>query len=205
MRTEYRVDYDERGHVERFQQIGGDELVAYQRRKRGESLRTLIKEAQPALLTAIPEALRRASFHEPLYCLVLNYRSVEQYFPPYLLPGFAGERETLLARGERWQIWRPLPNSHDPWPLYPIVDPEALECCARLEQAIQTAQAWDLAARALRALGRDLSALDWSAIMPVTPDFVVYALDYEDDALPALRISAPPAQLRAWRQLGMLD
>jgi hypothetical protein len=40
--------------------------------------------------------------------------------------------------------------------------------------------------------------------VPVTTDFVVYAFNFEDDFLPALRASASPAQLRAWRQRGML-
>jgi hypothetical protein len=202
--TEYRVEYDAQGRVERIVRSGEREEVAYQRRKSGESLSALLKAANAALHSAIPEAMRRAAFPEPLYCLVLNFRSVTQYYPPYLLPGFARERDRQLAAGDLSQVWRPLPTSRQAWPLYPINDSSALEACARAEHAINTAEAWDQAERSLRALARDLHRLDWSALMPVTPDFVVYALNYEDDAMPALRASASAAQLRSWRQRGLL-
>jgi hypothetical protein len=88
-----------------------------------------------------------------------------------------------------------------------ITDPDTLEICGQLEQEIQAGSKWDTATCILRDVTAALTRHDWSGILDTTPDFVIFAIDWEmegDDLAAVLGASASQEQLREWKDKGWL-
>jgi hypothetical protein len=106
--------------------------------------------------------------------------------------------------GARFSIFCPIAESD--WFLT-IDDPETLEICQVLDQEIRAGEKWNTATSILRDVARILTRHDWSSILTVTPDFVVFALDAEIEGgrmVNVLRGSVSNGQIQEWVDKGWL-
>ncbi len=203
------VSYDGKGSVEQIKAIGKDyERVLYRKPLRGQTLTSVLAAAQSGLAEAIPQVLAQAKFTELLYCVELWYRAADFYFPPVIIPGFERDRQRILANKppqEWWQVWTPELDRNQPFPPYPTTDPAVLETCERAEQEIHTREAWNQGRKVLEGMAKVLTDRDWSGILEVTADFVVFAIDHELTPIEeALKASVPRQQIDEWRSKGWL-
>jgi hypothetical protein len=203
--------YDETGKLWRIQRVSseGAAAVVYQKRAPGETFKSIRAAATQKMIAAVVERLRAAHITEKLCCVELSYRAVEHYFPPNIVLGPESHRQQLLDSGNpdaRYYIFTPVLQAHPDNILWlEISDPDTLEACQRLGQEIQTGEKWTTATRILREVAAALTQYDWTGILDITPDFVVFAIDHEmDDLEAALRASATPEQIREWKKKGWL-
>jgi hypothetical protein len=172
----------------------------YQRAKKGESLSALAKRVGARLLRSIPESLAATKLSGQVYCLVLIYH--DRYAPPDLVVGMERDRDRLLARHgaeARYHLFVP----SEPW--VQVWDPDFEAEYSLFEQRVSTTEGWDLARSMLRRAAEGLARRDWAGIMEVTPDFVVYAADYEaDDIAEAIAASNEPSRVAELRARGWL-
>jgi hypothetical protein len=179
------------------------ELV-YARPPSGFSLDDACGAIQLELLTSIPEAVRELEIDEPAYCVALAYMPGEPI------------RATLhvgVDRGRReWMAQLHATEGDTPWP-EEVWSPGDMDydCDIRLEriadlvrlvrQELTLADADEpLAARGsqrdrslLCAVAAELNTRAWADVLPVTDDFLVYAVDYElIDLDDNLRACMPP-------------
>jgi hypothetical protein len=142
------------------------------------------------------------------YCIELSYRSVTNYFPPGIILGPETYRQNLLNSNNpeaRYYVFTPIFHRPEQW--LQITDPDALEYCGLLEQEIQAKSRWETATNILRDVAAVLTRYDWTGILDITPDFVVYAIDHEmegDDLGNVLSASASNEQLLEWKKKGWL-
>lgn len=203
--------YDEAGKLQRIERVFGDGRteIAYQRRMKGETFQTIRAAAVEKMTDAIVERLRAARITEKVYSIELAYRTVAHHFPPYLVLGLESHRQQLLASGDpdaRYYVFTPVMNARpDNGLWFDITDPDTLTHCQRLEQEIRMGEKWSTATRILREVAAALTHYDWTGILDITPDFVVFAIDHEIDNLEtALRASVSKEQIREWKKKGWL-
>jgi hypothetical protein len=208
--AEERLTYDGAGKLLRIDRVSPDgrSQLVYQKRAKGETFASIRQAATEKLVEAIVETLRAADLREPLYCIELSYLSGNRPFPPCIIPGPESRRQALLASadpGARHLLFSQVFRDPETW--LEIDEPGVLEACARLEQEIEAGQRWTAATRVLRDVAATLSHRDWTGILDVTPDFVVYAIDHElegDRLEQVLRASTSADQIREWKRKGWL-
>jgi hypothetical protein len=203
------VKYDSAGQViEIISESDDHKRVVYRKPRRGDTFKSLVEDATAKLVETIPNMIAAANFREPIYSLHLSYRSVSYYFPPHFTVGLEANRQRWLiesAEEARWKVWYPALHQPDLFGEQPITDRATLEACERLEQAIQSTEAWDKGRKAVRDVSKALAKVEWASIAPVTSDFIVYTLDYkEDEVEDALRLTATKAQINVWKKMGLL-
>lgn len=203
--------YGEDGRLFRIERLweGGQKQVLYQKRRKDQTFQDIRQVAVQRLVGAIIERLRTAEIRERLYCVELNYQSALAHFPPVVVPVPESYRQELIrtASGKvHPDIFLPVIMEKERY--LEISDPQTLEACQALEQEIQAGQKWNTATRILRELAATLTRYDWSGILDVTPDFVVFALDPElegDNLTAVLSSSVSKDQIREWKNKGWLD
>lgn len=203
-----QLTYDETGKLKRIDRVfdNGRKQVIYQKRSKGQSFQAIREEATHKIIQAIVQRINAANIQETIYCIDLYYQQAIKHFPPYLTPVPERYRLELLQSGDptaQFNIFCPIFNE---WFLE-IDDPETLEICQLLEQEIQTGEKWDIATRILRDVAAALTLYDWSGILNVTPDFVVFTLDPEmegDHLVEVLSSSVPKKQIQEWIDKGWL-
>jgi hypothetical protein len=209
--VEERFTYDEAGKLQRIEKTfsNGVTEIAYQRRSKGETFQSMRTAAVAKMIDATIERLRTAQITERLYCIELAYQAGEHHFPPSIVLGLESHRQQLLASGDpdaRYSLFAPVMEArpdNDLW--LEITDPDTLTLCQRLEQEIQISEKWTTATRILREVAATLTHYDWTGILDVTPDFVVFAIDPEIDNLEtALRASVSKEQIWEWKKQGWL-
>jgi hypothetical protein len=199
--------YNPSGQIEQIEarQDTGKTFILYRRPEKHQTARSLGRSLKARLLDVIPEIWASAGTEETLYCMVLYYRA--SYFPPYCIPGYDRDRQAALMQNDpegRYFLWTPVGDDVSERP-FQITDPDVLELCRLYEQEITAQDKGTDALRLLRQLGKALTKFDWSGKLPVTSDFVVYAMDYEiDDLEECLRASVPKAQIVKWKKRGLL-
>ena len=160
------------------------------------------------MVEAIVQKLRATNIKERLYCIELAYQTASHYFPPAIIPGLESYRQGLLNsadRDARYYLFAPALQGKD-WFLE-IDDPDVLEICEVLELEIDAHEKWTTATQILREVSAALTHYDWTNILEVTPDFVVFAIDPElegDQLERVLRASASKEQIRDWKKKGWL-
>ncbi len=160
------------------------------------------------MVPAVVGILKEANIKEKLYCIELSYQGVLHHFPPAIIPGLESYRQGLVSSGKfekKYEIFAPVLQGED-W-FFEITDPDTLAACQQLEQEIQAGEKWDAATQILRQLAAELTHYDWSSILDVTPDFVVFAIDHEmegDQLEAVLKESASKEQIREWKKKGWL-
>jgi hypothetical protein len=209
-RAEERFSYDDAGkllRIERHNENGQRQLL-YRKREKGQTFKSIREAATKKMIEAIIERLRAENISEKLCCIELIYQSGLSYFPPPIFIGRDEDRQQLLAGNNpdaRYYLFAPGLMGESRY--LEITNPGTLEICSQLEQEIQTSQKWDTAVGILRDVAAALTRFDWSEILDVTPDFVVFAIDWEmegDHLAEILGASASKDQLREWKAKGWI-
>ncbi|MBN1200584.1 MAG: hypothetical protein JXJ20_01890 [Anaerolineae bacterium] len=207
-RIEERFCYDEAGRLARIEghYENGWTRTVYRRRVRGQSFKSIREATTNKLVEAVIERLRAEAITDTLCCIELAYRTVTNHFPPYIMLGPQGRRQALLDSGDPdARFWVFTPGMYDQSLWLEITDPATLQLCQQMEQEIQMGQRWETATDILRDVAAALTRHDWSGILDVTPDFVVFAIDHEmDDLVEALSASVSQEQIAAWQAKGWL-
>jgi hypothetical protein len=212
--TPYKAEehffYDDAGKLVRIEQVdehGGRQLL-YKQRGKGQNFKSIRQAAIQKLIPAIANRLREEHISEKLCYIELFYQSGSSHFPPTIFLGREKDRQELLTsdnKENRYFIFAP-GMTGKPWSL-DLTDPDVLDICSQLEQEIQSSQKWDAATSILRQVAAGLTRYDWRDIIEVTPDFVVFAIDWEvegDHLAEVLASSVSQAQLSEWRARGWL-
>jgi hypothetical protein len=208
--AEESFSYDDAGKLLRIERRyeSGERQILYQRREKGQTLKSLQENATQKMIAAIVERLQAENIRQKLCCIELSYRTVSRYFPPLILLGFDEDRQRLLASGDaqdRYSAFAPALLGQIRY--LEINDPEALEICSQLEGEILSRQRWRTATSILRNVAAALTRYDWNGILNTTADFVVFAIDWEmeGDQLPAvLGASVSKEQINEWKIKGWL-
>jgi hypothetical protein len=207
---EEHLSYDHTGKLLRIEGFyeDGSSRVLYRKRQKNQTFNSIRKIATQKMIEAIIGRLRTENIKEKLYCIELSYRSVTNYFPPGIILGPETYRQNLLNSNNpeaRYYVFTPIFHRPEQW--LQITDPDALEYCGLLEQEIQAKSRWETATNILRDVAAVLTRYDWTGILDITPDFVVYAIDHEmegDDLGNVLSASASNEQLLEWKKKGWL-
>jgi hypothetical protein len=209
-KAEEQFFYDGAGRLLRIEQLNesGQRRLLYKKREKGQTFRSIRQAATQKLIESIVQRLRAENISEKLCCINLFYQSGSSHFPPTIFLSRDADRQKLLASNNpeaKYYIFNP-GLIGEPWYLE-ITDPDTLEICSQLEQEIQSDQKWDAATGILREVAAALTHFNWSNILNITPDFVVFAIDWEvegDRLADVLRTSASKDQLREWKAKGWL-
>jgi hypothetical protein len=196
-----RVSYDSSGALAGIDRtwLDGTVQTVFRPRRPGQTIAALRQAAVAELVEALPRIIGAAGFGERVYCIELSYRDVERYFPPLITLGF--ERDRGRARDPSL-VFRPLLTGGR---VIELPDPDALASCRQFDQEVLTSQRWQLGGRMLREAAAALTRRDWTGVLDVTDDFVVFALDPEATELEdALAASVPRERITEWKARGWL-
>lgn len=189
--------------------------VVYKRSQTPLGYAALCRLVEERLLVAVPRAVERAAIDETAYCLVLAYDAgASEPLPPLLGVGLVRERDELLASAREGPLpsllWNPAEFSlYDDELLALDTDTAAgrdLEsaCEALTAQMLRRGRGADVG-RLLSRVAWELSGRDWSASLPVSDDFVIYATDLALTELSRnMAASLFPERLRELRRRGWL-
>jgi hypothetical protein len=202
--------YDESGKLQRIERINESSLkqVVYQKRQKSQTFHSLRQAAIQKMVEAIIDRLQSAKIKEQIYSIELFYQSALHHFPPALVVFPEGYRQKIIQSKTRdflYQVFLPA-NPATQWFLE-ITNPETLEICGILEWEIQASGKWQTATLILREVAAYLTKYDWSNILSVTPDFVVFAIDPEmegHDLISILSSSVSMGQIQEWKEKGWL-
>lgn len=220
--------YDDAGQV-RLNTVLTAQPVAeptYVRPPAGFTTEAASRTVHEELIKQIPAAVRRLEIDKSVYCIVLGYTD-QRPLDVIAHVGLAEERRGWLAEhpgtggsvtgdggGEFPGLWwSPCEFSTDT-----PIDLDAVEDTARLlEQELWLVDPDDdpefYAPESLSegvrvllcAVAAELNAYDWSRILPITDDFVAYAVDWElTDFERNMPACVPPARLAILRERGLL-
>ncbi len=200
------AEHDGGGLVRVVEVAGSRSKVRYERPPAGFDLDVACRAVEDALVTSIADAVPRLSIDGPAACVALSYtRSEALSFEVYAAT--ADERADLAALDAQ-AAWSPaeFETSTD------IDLDEAVPVrLVRQELALLDADDHDVAAgsevarRLMFAVAARLNRNDWSNTLPVTDDFVVYAVDLElVDLERNLTDCLPPDRLALLRARGLL-
>ncbi len=158
--------------------VGQETELKYERPPADFTVEQACQTMHRELVTQVPAAVRELGIDEPAYCVALAYFP-EDPLDIMVYVGAADERE------DGSDIWSPADMGADTMPdLSAVADTMRL-----LAQELTLAEDWERARDLLCAVAAELNTQDWSQVLPVTDDFVVYAVDFEltdlDNNLPA--------------------
>jgi hypothetical protein len=187
---------DENGKVTLESEIEPDGTVKlYQLRKdgsryllgqplpKGVTVKSLAETVRKRLLKVIPGMVKGLKLKEPAYCVALAYDGEgNDVLGPSVGIGLESERKKWLAeRGkDAWQlIWNPAEFQHYEKPHTQLEDEELEQASDWLNEALANRESAAPAVKLLVEVAADLEKLDWSKILKITPDFCVYAVDFE--------------------------
>lgn len=149
----------------------------------GMTVKKLTETIRKRLLETIPVTVKAAKNKEPVYCVALAYDGEgNEALPPCLGIGLESERNGWLkAHGKdaKHTIWNPAEFKHYEKDHTQLDDDELGEACEWLNGELENKGSHAPAKRLLVEVAAELNKLDWSKIAKVTPDFVVYAVDFE--------------------------
>jgi hypothetical protein len=192
----YLAEYDGAGALRRITYEGRPVYVAPRR-----SLEELVGEVKERLVEAIPEALAAVALPEPAYALALGFNksSSEELLPPQLGLGLESNRRHFAAERDRESIWNPIlfPDAPEPseFPLDFPLDEGLEEAVLQLRALLLERDDVGPVESLLVDVAKALNARDWSTVLPVTEDFIVYPVDYEDPSWRPYMARAVPERI----------
>lgn len=180
-----------------------------QRLPKGTTLRSLKETIRNRLLSLIPPLVASANITEPLYCVALAYDGEgNDPLPPAIGLGLDSERQRWKTEQgkQAWQwIWNPAEFHHYEKAHTQLEDDVLEEACDYLNARISEKGSVDPAAKILVEVAAKLNRSDWPTAIQRTPDFMVYAVDFElADLRKNFRAILPPDKLAALQQAGLL-
>ncbi len=203
---EFTFEYNPLGRVRRITLEGKDSEgnvtgreVVYQRKKKGETLKTLSSYLQGKLVVDIREILTQAAIPEEVYCLLLAYDEENEPLPPWLALGHELERREIVAQwGDKagCELW--IPAQFPGFGNLQLTSSETVEASRLMNQMLIQRENAKPAIDLLNRVASDLAAQDWDGILNTTDDFVVIAVDLPgDDLLKNAKKSVSPALLKS--------
>ncbi|MEY9932445.1 hypothetical protein ABH926_007096 [Catenulispora sp. GP43] len=172
--------YDDEGLVrlEISERLGSPQ-VKYERPPVGFTVEDAWATVQQELLTQIPRSVRDLAIDTPAYCIALMYDERADPTDFTIHVGLDEDRRVHLAdKPDSDVIWSPADMAHET-----SVDLGAVSDVARLLAQELTLTCSDMGRGLLCAMASLLSAADWITVLPITKDFVVYAVDVEMEHL----------------------
>ncbi|MCG5468899.1 hypothetical protein LADH09A_002799 [Micromonospora sp. LAH09] len=200
------AEHDDRGLLRLVQTTGNESRVLYTRPPANFDLDAACRAIEDLLVALIPDAAARLDVDDRIACLALSYAR-----PTQLSIGISvateAERADLSAIDAQ-AAWAPEDFETNTDIDLDDTGPSRL---VRQELALIDADDYDVAAgseigrRLFCAVAARLNLHDWSATLPVTDDFVVYAVDLElVDLERNLTSCLPPDRLAQFHERGLL-
>jgi hypothetical protein len=128
--------------------------------------------------------------------------------PPTLGVGLVREREGWLGAKKAEAaalLWNPAEYQHYERDSLSLKDEKLFALCSKANREIATKDKWSAGRSLLTRVAASLRAVDWPPILPVSEDFVVYAVDFELASLrKALRGAARPEDFKRWVREGLV-
>ncbi|WP_139218043.1 hypothetical protein [Micromonospora phaseoli] len=174
------AEHDDRGLVRVVEVMGRRSEVRYERPPAGFDLEAACRSIKDALIMLIPDAVARLAVDGPAACVALSYdRSDALSFEVH---GATEEERAALAAIDAQAAWSPADFG-----ARADVDLDGAGSVRLVRQELALLDADDLDAaagseagrRLLCAVAAQLNHRDWSNMLPVTDDFVVYPVDLE--------------------------
>lgn len=200
------AEHDDRGLVRVVEVMGRRSEVRYERPPAGFDLEAACRTIEGAFLTLIPDAVARLGVDGPAACVALSYdRSATLSIEVHAA---TEDERTALATIDAQTAWSPAD-----FEARAEVDLDAAASLRLVRQELALLDAGDLDAAAGSEVGRRLlcavaarlNLRDWSDILPVADDFVVYPVDCElVDLERNLTDCVPPDRLARLRERGLL-
>lgn len=190
----FHFDYDGGGVTIRS---GGS--VIY--KKPAEPMAKTLKKVTEQLLERIPTLVARAKkkLDGPAFCLALTYddESYDGFIPPTLVLGQEKERRAWHRKKSSELLWDPQQLAlYDHDDLDWDDDDPLLALGEAVGHQLRAAGSSEPARKVLQAVAKKLNAYPWKSVIPVTADFVVYAIDLEGAHLePNMKASVPTPRL----------
>lgn len=206
------LEYNDAGEVVAVTQVEQDGTRGYRFRKlpKGLTVKSLLETARGWLMKEIPRAVARAAIKEPVYCLALAYDGEGNgVLPPVLGFGLESERKQWIERHGRkapQYIWNPAEFHHYEKDHTQLGDDSAFaEQCELLNQALEARESDAPARKLLNEVAAALARTNWTGKLKRSPDFVVYAVDFEmSDLRKNLKAVVPPGRLAEFKKNGYL-
>lgn len=149
----------------------------------GLTVKSLAETIRTRLLKAIPATVKKAKIKGPIYCVALAYDGEgNDALPPCLGIGLESERNDWIrtrGRDAKHMIWNPAEFQHYEKGHTQLDDDALDDACEWLNGELTNRASTAPAKRLLVEVAAELNALNWSKLAKVTPDFVVYAVDFE--------------------------
>jgi hypothetical protein len=201
------AEHDDLGLLRLTEIVGRHSQVRYVRPPEGFDLDAACRAIEDTLVALIPDAAAQLAVDDPIACLAITYDRPTQ-LSIELSAATAQERADLSAVDAE-TAWSPadFETSAD----IDLDDTGPMSALVRQELALLDADDIDVAAgseigrRLLCAVAARLNLRNWSATLPVTDDFVVYAVDLElADLKRNLTICLPPDRLAQFHKRDLL-
>jgi hypothetical protein len=201
------VQYDAAGRyrcLRRFDEAFDLFFVIHWNPQTAPSIPQLSKAIHRKLVNLIPKVIRRAKKKEPAFCVALAYDFENDPLPPYLGIGTVRERDRWLqekGKEARAFLWNPAEYARYEDGTLNLVDKRLEEDCEILCQLLLAKFDTWTAQKLLNGVTMELNRHDWSKVLPVTDDFVVYAVDLEGAHLQKnLKAGVPRQKLNLLRK-----
>ena len=167
---------------------------------KGVNLKTLTAQIRERLPKLIQKTVAAAKVKEPVYCLALAYDGEGNgVMPPILGIGIDSERQKWIkehGKDARNFIWNPAEFTHYEKNHTQWEDDEFDQLCEWCNQFMAERDSEAPAIKLLNEVAAELATVDWRKQIKTTPDFVVYAVDFElGDLSKNLKKSVAPALL----------
>jgi hypothetical protein len=177
---------------------------------KGVNLNSLSRTIHERLMMLVPNVVAKCRLKQPAYCLILGYDGEGNgVMPPTVSIGLDFERKGWIQKNPRTArelIWNPDEFQHR------LAKPRELPTDKKLEKAcewynrILENRGSDTPARELlNRVAKALAASKWDDKLPMTDDFVVFAVDFEGgDLLKNMKKSVPAEVLKKLKANGLL-
>jgi hypothetical protein len=158
--------------------VAGTETL-YERLSADFTAQEACRAVQAELVAQVPRAVQDLGIEAAAYCVVLVYANDYDPSDVTIHVGLEKDRQDYLAAGEDEDvIWSPADMACDT-----DVDMSAVKDTARLLRQELTLSSVAMSREVVRAVAAFLAEFGWQAVMPVTDDFVVFAVDTEMEDL----------------------
>jgi hypothetical protein len=148
------------------------------------NLKATIRERLELL---VPQVVANARINEPIYCVALGYDGEgNDVLPPLIAIGIESERQKWLGEHSsdaKHMIWNPADFFHFEKPHTQLEDEVLEEACDLLNTYLAERDSLSPAVKLLIEVAAQLNRATWPSTVKRTPDFVVYAVDFEGGSL----------------------
>lgn len=202
--------YDDLSNLTEIWQVAkGQRTLRFKRPPKGVTLKSIEPIIRERLLSAIKKTVETAEIKQPVYCLALAYEGEgNDVLPPCLGIGLDSERQKWIEeRGKDAKdfIWNPAEFTHYEKDHTQLNDKELDKACELLNGLLRPKENFAPAIKLLNAVAAELGKQDWKGKLKTTPDFVVYAVDFElADLKKNLKQSVPAAKLEKLKKTKLL-